>query len=288
MTHPNPWRAPSKIVLAFTLAFTSVAAPTPALAGPWTKGPGELYVKLGEGAFLSDSFVGPDGKVVKGTKYAGITTSAYFEVGLIKGLQVQGLLPYTIGINTFDDGVTAIRSGGGDMLVGLQASPPLGLPLAARLELKIPLYDVGDSPEFFGSRYPAFGDGQIDVTLWLGAGGSLPGPFYTWGEVGYRFRTEAFIGDGPVDKREFSDSVAWLGQVGWTFYKRMILAVNFIGVMALAGEEDIYTKSYITLGPTVFLPVWRGLAIEAGFDPIVYARNSAPGFSISLGVSYSR
>lgn len=267
----------------------------PAWAGPWTKDLGHFYVKLNEGIFSSDTFVNADGLAQSdGTSYLGATTSLYFEVGIWKGVQITGLLPYTVGTNSRNtgsgNGRHARRAGGGDLLLGLQASPPwrLPLPLAVRLEFKLPLYDVTDRPTGvteLDNLFPALGDGQVDVTLWLAAGGSLPGPFYAWGEVGYRFRTEAFLGDRPTDGRSFVDSLAWLGQVGWTFYGRMVLAANFIGVVALA--DDLYTKSYITLGPALYLPVWRGLALEASFDPIIYARNSAPGLSFGFGVSYA-
>jgi hypothetical protein len=284
----------SVVLLTFTLG---LLMPRPAAAGPWTKNLGQAYVKLNESLFFSNSFVNAQGVVEPGADYLGATTSVYFEVGVWKGLQVQGLLPYTIGTNTDgEDGTRqrARRAGGGDLLLGLQYSPPLGdlgLKLATRLEIKVPMYDVNQQPTgitTLDNLFPALGDGQVDVTFWLVAGGSLPGPFYAWGEVGYRFRTEAFVGDGPTDGRTFEDSVAWLGQLGWTFYGRMILIANFIGVLSLAGERDVYTKSYITVGPGLYIPVWKGLALEANFDPIVYAKNSAPGFSLGFGVSYSR
>lgn len=276
------------------LVALGVLAPRAAEAGPWTKNLGQLYVKLNEGFFFSDSFVNAQGVVESnGTDYLGATTSIYFEVGLWEGLQVQGLLPYTIGTNSREgEGRRARRAGGADFLIGLQYSPPLdlgALKLATRLELKIPLYDVGQRATGIAeldNLFPALGDGQLDVTIWLVAGGSLPGPFYAWAEVGYRFRTEAFIGDGPGDDRSFVDSVAWLGQAGWDFYKGMILMANFIGVVAV--KDDIYTKSYITVGPGLYIPVYKGLALEANFDPIVYALNSAPGFSFGFGVSYAR
>ena len=281
-------RRPAIATGLVALAMLALAA-GPAQAGPWTKDLGQFYVKLNEGVFVSDSFIDANGKTVAGTDYLGLTTSVYFELGVWRGVQLVGLVPYTVGRNSLSDGIRTLRAGGGDLLLGLQASPPWKLPLrlAARLEAKIPLYDVSRAPEIFATRYPAFGDGQLDLTLWFAAGGSFARSFYTWAEIGYRFRTEGFVGDAPSDGRSFSDSVAWLGQVGWSFYKRMVLAVNAIGVMALAGKDDLYTKSYLTLGPSVYLPVYRGLAIEASFDPILYARNSAPGISFSFGVSYA-
>jgi hypothetical protein len=275
--------------LALIASVLLASQPKSAHAGPWTKDLGHFYVKLNEGFFFSDSFIDASGRTVTGTDYLGITTSVYFEVGLWKGLQIQGLLPHTVGTNSFKDGTNTRRVGGSDMLLGLQAQipVPIKLKLAARVEAKIPLYDIGKTTGTgLDNLFPALGDGQLDMTIWLAFGGGIPKlPVYAWGEVGYRFRTEAFIGEGPSDDRSFVDSIAWLGQVGWTFYKRMIVLVNFIGVMAV--KSDPYTKSWITVGPALYLPVYKGLAIEANVDPIVYARNSAPGMSFAFGLSYA-
>ena len=172
----------------------------PAHGGPWTKEFGQFYVKLSEGFFVSDSFVNSEGVTQSGASYLGASTSLYFEVGVFTGLQVQGFVPYVISRNTFDDGISALRVGPGDLTAGLQYTPSLALPLpaAVRLDIKVPLYDVGSTSSAFASRFPALGDGQIDMTLWLTAGGTLPiATVFAWAEIGYRFRTEKFVGDGP-------------------------------------------------------------------------------------------
>lgn len=259
----------------------------PAQAGPWTKSLGEFYVKLGEGLFLSDSYVDSSGRTVSGTDYFGATTSVYFEVGVYRSLQLSGYLPYIVGSNTFDDGASFIQGGGGDAVFGVQYTPPLALPIpyAVRVDVKIPLYDVDMSGIPFATQFPALGDGQIDLSFWLSAGGSVPNlPLYAYGELGYRHRTEAFIGDGPGDGRDYGDGVVLFLQTGYTFFERLLLTANFGGVLSL--EKSELTKSYLTLGPGLYLPLWRGLAAEAAFDPVVYANNSAPGMSFSLGVSY--
>ncbi len=274
-----------------TLALLALlATPTPAAAGPWSKGWGELYVKLGESLFLADSYVDASGRVVRGAEYLGATTSLYFEVGIWRGLMAWGYLPYIVAVNSFDDGSSYLQAGGADALVGLQYSPSealgLPLPLAVRLEFKAPLYDVGqhrDDP--LASRYPAPGDGQLDMTLWLSAGGSLPGrPLYFFAEVGYRHRTEAYIGQG--DTRAFGDGIALAAQVGYTFRRRMLLAANFNGVVPFSADE--VTKGYLVVGPVLAVLMPRGLAIEFTVDPIVWARNASPGVGVSLGLSFKR
>ena len=275
-----------KAALAMAAAGLLITASPAAQAGPWTKSLGELYVKVGEGLFFSDSYRDSEGKIVSGqTEYLGATTSVYFEVGVWKGLQVWGYLPYLIGINDFPQiDRQTLNASGGDGLLGLQYTPPLPLPFPAalKLEFKVPFYDVAETPPAF----PAPGDGQLDVTFWLTAGGSLGSiPLFFFGEVGYRLRTEAFVGDGST--AEYVDGFAFFASVGYTFFGKYILAINTGGVIPLS--DDNVSKGYITVGPALYIPVYRGLALEASFDPMVYTNdNASPGMGLSFGVSFKR
>ena len=54
------------------------------------------------------------------------------------------------------------------------------------------------------------------------------------------------------------------------------------------GDDEV-TKGYLTVGPALYWPVGDGgFAIEAGYDPIVWAVNSAEGYSVSLGISVAQ
>ena len=264
-------------------------APCPALAGPWSKSWGEVYVKLGESLFLADSYVDASGQVVQGTEYLGAATFVYFEVGVWDGLMAWGYLPYLVAQNSFDDGSRYLTAGGGDALLGLQYSPKflnLPLPLAVRLAFKVPLYDVGgNAADPLATRYPAAGDGQLDVTFWLSAGGSVPGiPLYFFGEVGVRHRTEHYVGAG--DDRELGDGFTFAAQVGYTIRHRLLVAVTTGGVVPLSSDE--VTKGYVTVGPVLALLLPHGLSLEATVDPIAWARNASQGVGLSLGLSFKR
>jgi hypothetical protein len=263
-----------------------VLAPSSALGGPWTKNAGELYLKLSESLFFSDTVVDASGGRHPAPDYVGATTSIYLELGLWRGLHFQAYLPFTVARNGFAEGESLVNAGGGDALFGLQYSPPLGLPFpnALRLEVKLPFYNAGlvDTTDF-----PALGDGQIDLTFWLSAGGSFASRLHLFSEVGYRHRTEAFIGDGPFQALSYGDGIALYAQGGgYAIVERLRVLVNFGGVVALT--DDKLTQSSLSLGPALHLSLWRGLAIEATFDPVVFARNSASGFGLSLGLSYKR
>ena len=266
-----------------------VAAPSPALAGPWSRSWGEVYVKLGESLFQADTYVDASGQVVDGADYLGATTFLYFEAGIGKGLMAWGYLPYLVAQNRFDDGSRYLQAGGADALIGLQYQPlflDLPFPLAVKLEFKVPLYDVGGNQgDPLASRYPAPGDGQLDVTAWLSAGGSIPGhPLYFFGEVGYRHRTEHYVGTG--DDRAPGDGLAFAAQVGYTVSGTLLVAVSTGGIVPFTTDQ--VTKGYITVGPVLAVSLPHGLALEATVDPIVWARNASPGAGFSFGLSYKR
>lgn len=272
-------------LLTALLVLLAVCTASPAAAGPWSKSGGELYVKAGEGFFLADTYVDSTGQVREGTEYLGASTFAYFEVGVGPKLQVQGYLPFTVARNTFADGVRYLHSGGGDAVVAVQWSPPIKVTMAARLELKLPMYDVGGVEGQYATRFPAFGDGQVDVTPWFSIGGSIPKtPMWGYAEAGYRFRTEAYIGEG--DTRVFLDSFIFSGQLGVMIGERAFAAFTVSGVTPFRIDE--VTKAYLALGPSAGVFLGKGFAVEASFDPIVWARNSSRGIGFGLGLSYKR
>jgi hypothetical protein len=281
-----------------------------ALAGPWTKEAGQVYVKLAQGVFSSAS--GTDATGMRMTpasmnmapadiddiSYLGTTSSVYFEVGVLDArsgaLQVVGYLPYILAGNTFGPGLTPcpncqfIQSSLGDATVGLQYTPPLdpGIPYAARVEVKLPLYELGvEGP--LGHEFPAPGDGQLDVTAWLGAGGSVSGtPLYFFAEVGYRHRTETFLGTVPDDDRTYGDGFVFSSQIGYTFFDRLLLAANVGGILSFDNDVGV-NKSSVSAGPSMYLILWDGWALEASFDPVIYNNDDgSPGTGLGLGVSY--
>lgn len=264
--------------------------PNLAQAGPWSKDTGGFYVKLNQNVFLANGFRNAQGVFQDDVFYTGITTSAYFEVGIYGGLQVIGNVPYTVAINAFSDGARFTQGSPGDAQLGLQWMPQFKMPvvMAVRLNVWIPMYDINTFTDRYpdvGSRFPVHGDGQVDVTLWYSIGGTIPRtPLYTFAEVGYRFRTEAFMGQDPG--RAFLDTFVFNFQLGWTFWRRLIMTANVRGTIALG--EDTLSQSFITVGPGFYLPVWKGLAIELSYDATVWAKNASMGHSVALGISYNK
>ena len=283
---------PTKTALRLCVLLLMFAAmPRPAVAGPWTKKNGEVYAKLGQSFFFADSFRDSTGSLQTGVNYLGATTSVYFEVGIWQGLHVWGYLPYVVAQNEFEaDKNTWLRTSGGDALLGLQYTPhffSLPFPAAIKLEVKVPLYDTNGVEGPYLTKFPAPGDGQVDVALWLSAGGSLGSiPLFFFGEVGYRSRTEAFVGTGPFSG-SFAETFVFFASVGYTFFDRVLVALNFGGAIPFVGDNA--SKGYVTLGPALYIPIWGGLAAEASFDPMIYTnKNASPGMGFSFGLSFKR
>ena len=258
-----------------------------AWAGPWTRGAGgSAYAKISESVFVADSFVDASGRVVEGADYLGFSTALYAEIGLLEGLHLQGYLPYVVARNAFDDSTRFLNTGLGDALVALQWTPVAirSLPWAVRLEAKAPLYDVGDIEGPLAMRFPAFGDGQLDLTAWLSAGasGRLGVPLYGFLELGYRHRTEAYLGTG--DDRAFADTLVAAAQLGATPLWEVLVALNVSSALPL--RDDEVTRAFASVGPALLVPLVGGLSLEAGLDALFWTRNSAPGYSVGLGLSY--
>ena len=285
-----------------------VTAPDTSHAGPWTKTWGELYAKVGENFFVSDNYIDATGARVEGVNYLGATSALYLEVGLPLGFQLHSYLPLVVARNNTDDGASYLRVSGGDAQIGVQYTPhfvKLPFPAALKVDVKVPFYDLYSVTGSLANNFPAPGDGQLDVTVWLSAGGglhSLGVPLYLFAEAGYRHRADDPIGTDPVTApRQFEDGFAFFAQVGYTFFERVLLAVNVGGIVPfdIRKAQDVspatadpgytpVTKGYITVGPALYIPVVEGLAVEANYDPVVWAHLSAKGHGFSVGLSFKR
>jgi hypothetical protein len=160
-----------------------------------------------------------------------------------------------------------------------------GFQLRPGIDLKIPLYSndsIGGEFDTWSQAFPMPGEGQIDVTAWLLMGSSIPkAPVFVQGGVGYRHRTEHFIGwDTDL---EFVDGLPFTATVGATFGP-------FLGMLQLDGiknfRKDETTAEHVGLGFSAFVTVWKGLAIEARVAGDVWANNTSRGVSFGTGLSW--
>ncbi|MEM1009587.1 MAG: hypothetical protein AAGJ35_11345 [Myxococcota bacterium] len=268
---------------------------SPVSAGPWSQAPGHFYTKLGQGIMFGRESVGPNGEL-GGGNFFGTSTQFYGELGIFYGLQIQAFVPFSLlrlsrGPDDFFQ-LTSFQ----DSIVGLQWTPPflaeaLGFPIALRFNVKVPLYDqqpLLDNPQTRAviGRLPILGEGQLDFTTWLSAGGGIPKTaLYLFGEVGYRVRSDIFVDQRLRDLGlEFLDTLMFNFQVGYNFFNRLVVMLNVNGAIPLG--EDRITKGFVNLGIGFYLRLWKGLALELNVDQMVWYRAAPPVTSFALGVSY--
>ncbi len=266
-----------------------------AWAGPWVKSPGEVYAKAGASGFAAGAYVAPDGTISEGVETRVVTPHVYAEVGVIKYLQLDLQLPFVVSTNRWGE-TPYINRDGGDMEIGVTTGGKLGdAPVALQLTSKLPLYDNAELLQYgsSGALFPALGDGQVDLTAMLHAGGGLSlGKQGGWvaAGLGYRHRTEWWMGDSSEPDRELVDCVPWRAQVGWT----PRLKGKDLGWWSLEGSgnhnvsEDEDSKESVQISSGIGWRFTRALALEIGGGVIPWARASSTGRTGWAGVSWSR
>lgn len=284
------------LCLSSFLFLICVCIPMQASAGPWSRDTGRFYAKVNQAFIFSSDTIDP---AKPGIPFFGSTTSLYGEVGLLYGLTLQGSLPFTVATHTSRTNPNEFYQlgGFGDAELGLQWTPPplqklLKFPVAVRVNLKLPLYDtqmlnrVKDLS--VSTSFPFLGEGQIDLTFWLSIGGSIPNtPLYMFGEIGYKLRTGAYIGDGfSSSNTRFLDTFMFQYQAGYKFFNRVLVMLNVRGAFPLGSELAPLTKGFVGVGLGLYITLYKGLALEATFDPLVHAINSDRSIGFSVGLSY--
>jgi len=102
------------------------------------------------------------------------------------------------------------------------------------------------------------------------------------GGVGYRHRTEWFVGFDPGPGVTLVDSVVVRALAGLKL-GRALLMLNVEGNQNL--HANPYTRENWSLGPSVLVGIWRGLAVEGRFSWEAWAKNQSQGIGFGVGVS---
>lgn len=281
--------------MARLLLLVLLLAPATAQAGAWTKGFGEYYSKVGADFYKGIQYVDPSTGEPGDADFFGQSYSLYGEFGVLPvwPLQVSVLAPLSIGILEFHDDVfdeddtaraTTVRFG--DLRLSIQtAILREGFQLGIGAEVKVPLYSNDEVGAEFGvwkEAFPLPGDGQIDVTPLLVFGGAFPNtPVFLQGGLGYRFRTEEFV--GWETDLEFVDSLVWNANLGVTFGPVLAMLLvdgnkNFVA--------DVVSREALSIGVGTFITLTKGLAFEARFAGDVWAANTTQGISFGAGLSW--
>jgi hypothetical protein len=280
----------------FAVFVALFASPGVAAAGPWTRELWSYYAKAGADYYSASGYTDPRTGEPSGNDYFGQQYGLYGELGVSPAwpVQVSALLPVTSGTASFKDEIRfgsgeghATTTRFGDARFAAQTSllrEPF--PLAFALELKVPLYrngSVGAEHEAYRQYFPLPGDGQLDWTGWVLAGTSIPSAsMWVEGGVGYRHRTETFIGFDPGPGVTLVDGITGRALVG-VMTKRVLVMANAEAIQNL--ESSRYTRENLSVGPSVLVTLWRGLAVEGRFAWEAWAKNQSQGIGFGLGIS---
>jgi hypothetical protein len=272
-------------------------------AGPWSKSQGHGYLKLSTYGLYSPQ--GNQGQT--NVSFLSWTAAFYGEMGLGGGLQLNAFIPYNISRNTAGDAYYDI-GGFADSIIGLQWTPTFlqratGFPIAIKIDVKTPLYDFHMARQNkevaekgLAARFPLLGQGQLDVTGWLSIGGSIPNtPMYMYAEVGFRYRTTAYVGASAGFESfqpELQNQFTFFAQIGYKIHalRGLLIAWNNQGVVSLGDPAaSPLSPTFFITGLGFFFPVvkTRGLtmALEANIDYTYIGINAGTPISATIGFS---
>lgn len=258
-------------------------------AGGWTRDKGQYYVKAGADVYVALTYVEPGTDEPVDGSYFGQQYGAYAEVGLPlpHPVQVSASAPLVIGTATGEGATvsgplslraTTVRAG--DLRLAAQTALTKKAPLAAGVEVKIPLYDnttVGEDFGAFADVFPEPGDGQVDGTAWLFAGASPSSATFVQGALGYRHRWDA-SGQGF----ELVDGIPFAASGGVTTGSFLWMA-QVDGIANLVSDET--TRQYLSVGPAAMWTFTDGLALELRGATELWARNASRGIGAGIGLS---
>lgn len=262
-----------------------------ALAGPWVKAPGSWYAKAAYGQFRSDAYVDGDGELIEGAAYVGQSVVLYGEAGLGAGFQAVASVPWQLASQTDDSERSYHRAGVGDMELGVGRGLLDAAPLSLHVLAKLPGYGDGRLAPLGSeaSRFPALGDGQLDLVgeIAIGGGGTIAdGPGW-WGELAlaYVHRTPWTLSPSVELAGDFGDGVDYGAKAG-------LLPGFGWATLGVSGRhafvDDGITKAWHQADASVAVDVAEGLAAEVSGSWIYAARAAARGGGAFVGLSHRR
>lgn len=273
------YRTTASALAVFALA--ALALPASADASPWTNDRGEYFLQLGTSYYHASEYRDGSGQVRDDAEYSSFTTYLYGEVGVWDDVDVQFYAPLVAARAEHDMGEFEEFSGG-DLSLSVQASPlELSFPTSIRLETKLPAYGV---PDERGAPLP--GDHQVDLALWLSAGGGLHHlevPMYFYVDAGYVHRTQWNF-DAQVPGRNFSDALSARVEAGYNVADLFNVSVGSQAFLPHSFDPD-RDEAYVTVGPSLFWPVTDRVALDIDGYITPYSRNAGAGWALTAGVA---
>ena len=259
-----------------------------ARAGPWTPDAGHGYVSTGWSRIAATSVFTGDGATQPIPRYEQNLWTAYGEVGM-----VSRWLSATVESTFVRDAAQAgdHTTGVGDWRFGAWSGVvvrPVRLALGATVTVPLGSPTPRDVQP---GRLP-LGSGEYSLDLRAAFGWAWPGG-RRW-PLRHYFVAEA----GYWRRQIFADSFVYRVEIGvqlpWRVVDRVWLVGRLLGVESFASDARATADpTGLNDGFTVLAPgcggvvrLWRGLAVDAGFETALRARAVAAGKQVHAGVSW--
>jgi len=279
-----------KRFVACAIVACAVLAPeSRAWAGPWTREAGHGYIGTAWSRIAATSVFAGDGTTEPIPRYEQNAWGLYGELGLISRWLTATVESTLVRDNDQSDAHT---TGIGDWRFGAWSGVvvrPVRLALGATVT--VPL--GSPTPRDVQPGRTPLGSGEFSLDVRASFGWAWPGG-RRW-PLRHYFIVEA----GYWRRQIFADSFVYRAEVGvqlpWRVVERVWLIGRLIGVESFASEAQATADptglnngfSVVAPGFAGVVRLWRGLAVDAGFETAVRARAVAAGKQVHAGVSYA-
>lgn len=260
-----------RIVLFFTLLMFSLSA---FAQSPWVNKKGSLYAQLSNTGISYNSVFTTTGEVVQ----TDVTTSDR-TIGLFADYSISDrfsvLLDVPFKIVSIDD---ESLSGLGDPKIGFKYQFLDKIPFAVFTNYTAP------ASERTGALRTGYNEHAIDLGV---SGGYSKTEFYTYGSVGYRYRTN--LPDQILIDSELGFNIS-------LFKKQAFFIVYIKGGLNTSRAEDVEAdesvlyhnnSDYLSPGVKFSLNLFNNFWLTAGGAGAFVSRNSGAAPSGSIGIAYN-
>lgn len=252
-------------------------------AGAWGMKKGNLYERISFNYYFADKEYNENGEVVdfaNNGSFSDYHISNYFEYGLSDNLTIINSI-YLKKLRKNDYTIEQKTSGIGDIDIGakVQIMKLAEGVLSVQILTKIPwAYEKNEELPL--------GNGQVDFEMRFLYGHTLYPiiPGYCNFEVAYRWRLQ-----------EPSDEIRYLIEFGLDITKNIYGRVKLDGIFSADNGKDIdlngnptATNNYDIgkLDAVIGYKINKNWALEAGYTPSIYGKNTAKGSNYTLAITY--
>lgn len=284
-------------------------APTPCLAGAWTRAPGNVYAKLAYGSstaadqYTFDGRVKPYADNVDGASFFDRSVYIYAEGGLAEGFTLVIGGSYK-RVFVLDEVFRYERTRLADARLGLRVDLGQWLTLPGGLAWSVEGWAEGPTG-YVRNTIPAPGAGNLDLGLMLEIGRGWS-QFYAQGGIGLRARTGwhglsrtipcspgIHRGCVPAEEPDPGDEGILRVEVGWVPAPWLVVLASTEATLSFVEPQTGFSvdqptpthRRLVKSGVGLMLRPWKALSFESQLYVTPWGQNAVDSFDLFLGLS---